>query len=69
MCAIAARRGPGAGSGQAMADLGEEFAARAATFRRLAEALKNEADRAALLAIAEDYEAQSKRLKPGAKDR
>ncbi len=46
-----------------MTDLAEEYSARAATFRRLAEALKNEADRAALLAIAEDYEAESERLK------
>jgi hypothetical protein len=46
-----------------MADLGEEYANRAATFRRLAGALKNEADRAALLAIAEDYEAESARRK------
>ncbi len=49
-----------------MADLGEDFAARAATFRRIAAGLRNAADRAALLAIAEDYEARSKRLKSGA---
>ncbi len=50
-----------------MADLGEEYANRAATFRRLAEDLKNAADRAALLAIAEDYEAESERRKRRAK--
>lgn len=44
-----------------MADLGEEYAARAAIFRRLAEALKSEEDRTALLAIAEDYEAEAVR--------
>lgn len=48
-----------------MADLGDEYAARAATFRRLAEDLKGEEDRAALLAIAEGYEAEAARLKPG----
>jgi len=47
-----------------MTDLGNEYAARAATFRRLAEALKSEEDRAALLAIAEEYEAEAARLKP-----
>ncbi|HEX8062420.1 MAG TPA: hypothetical protein VF535_04315 [Allosphingosinicella sp.] len=45
-----------------MADLGDEYAKRAAIFRRLAAGLKSEADRAALLAIAEDYEARSGRL-------
>ncbi|HYW17179.1 MAG TPA: hypothetical protein VE891_13635 [Allosphingosinicella sp.] len=44
-----------------MADLGEEFAARAAIFRRLAGELKSEEERAALLAIAEGYESQSER--------
>lgn len=48
-----------------MTHLGNEYAARAATFRRLAEALKSETDRAALLAIAEEYEAEAARLKPG----
>lgn len=48
-----------------MADMGEEYAARAAIFRRLAAELKSEEDRAALLAIAEDYEAQAARLEPG----
>jgi hypothetical protein len=49
-----------------MADLAEEYSARAATFRRLAEELKSEADRAALLAIAEEYEAEAEaaRLRP-----
>ena len=45
-----------------MADLAEEYSARAATFRRLAEALRNAEDRAALLAIAQDYEAEAIRL-------
>jgi hypothetical protein len=48
-----------------MADLGREYAKRAAVFRRLAGELKSEEDRAALLAIAEGYEAESARLKPG----
>lgn len=46
-----------------MTDLAEEYAARAATFRRLAEALKSEEDRAALLAIAQDYEKEAAQLK------
>jgi len=46
-----------------MADLAEEYAARARTFRRLAEALKSAEDRAALLAIAQDYEAEAARLR------
>jgi hypothetical protein len=46
-----------------MADLAEEYAGRAATFRRLAKALKSEEDRAALLAIALDYEAASTRAR------
>lgn len=66
LCAIAARRRPGAGSAAAMTDLGDEYAARAATFRRLAGELKGAEDRAALLAIAEDYEARSRRLRQGA---
>lgn len=45
-----------------MADMGEEYAARAAVFRRLAGELRNAADRAALLAIAEDYEARAASL-------
>jgi len=44
------------------ADLAKEYAARAATFRRLAGELKREEDKAALLAIAEDYEAEAERL-------
>jgi len=47
-----------------MTDLGREYEARAATFRRLAEELKNAEDRAALLAIAEEYEAEAARLRP-----
>jgi hypothetical protein len=45
-----------------MAELAEEYAARAATFRRLAAELKSEEDRAALLVIAEQYEAEASRL-------
>jgi hypothetical protein len=48
-----------------MADLGEEYAARAAVFRRLAQGMKSAEDRAALLAIAENYEAESERRKKG----
>ena len=47
-----------------MGDLAEEYAARAATFRRLALELRKEEDRAALLAIAEQYEAEAARLLP-----
>lgn len=46
-----------------MTDLANEYAARAATFRRLAAELKNADDRAALLAIAADYEAEAERLR------
>ncbi|HEX8466873.1 MAG TPA: hypothetical protein VF620_03595 [Allosphingosinicella sp.] len=46
-----------------MADMGREYAARAAVFRRIAADLRSEADQAALLAIAEEYEAESERLK------
>jgi acyl-CoA reductase-like NAD-dependent aldehyde dehydrogenase len=46
-----------------MKDIGEEFAARAAVFRRLAAELRSEEDRLALLAVAEEYEAESERLK------
>lgn len=46
-----------------MTDLAEEYAARAATFRRLAEALKSVEDRAALLAIARNYEVDAIRLR------
>lgn len=63
MCAIAPRTGPRAGSAQRMADMGREYAARAAVFRRIAADLRSEADQAALLAIAEEYEAESERLK------
>jgi hypothetical protein len=45
-----------------MTDLAREYAARAATFRRLAAELRREEDRAALLAIAADYEERSARL-------
>lgn len=48
-----------------MTDLAQEYAARAATFRRLAGELKREEDRAALLAIAAEYEAEAKRLGKG----
>lgn len=63
MCASAVPRGRRAGSAPAMVDLGERYSERAAIFRRLAGELKNEEDRAALLAIAEEYEAQSARRK------
>ena len=66
LCATAARTGPRGPSARAMTDLRTEYAARAATFRKLAEALKSEADRAALLAIAEEYEEEAARRKPGA---
>jgi hypothetical protein len=52
-----------------MTDMAREYAARAATFRRLANELRNEKDRAALLAIAEQYAAVGARLseeEPGA---
>ncbi|HEU0099181.1 MAG TPA: hypothetical protein VFQ67_10445 [Allosphingosinicella sp.] len=47
-----------------MADLGREYEARAAIFRRLAGELKSESDRAELLAIAESYEKEAARLRP-----
>lgn len=46
-----------------MTDLKDEYAKRAAIFRRLADGLKNDEDRAALLAIAEEYETESGRLR------
>lgn len=46
-----------------MADLDERYSERAAVFRRLADELKSEEDRAALLAIAKEYEAESARRK------
>ena len=45
-----------------MTDLAKEYAARAATFRRLAGELRSVEDRAALLAIAGEYEAEAERL-------
>ena len=48
-----------------MADLAKEYEARAETFRRVAAELRNEADRAALLAIAEEYEAEAARHRAG----
>jgi hypothetical protein len=42
-----------------MADLAEEYSARAAVFRRVAGEMKSESDRSALLAIAEQYEAEA----------
>jgi hypothetical protein len=45
-----------------MTDMAREYAARAATFRRLANELSNEKDRVALLAIAEQYAAVGERL-------
>ncbi|HEX8573287.1 MAG TPA: hypothetical protein VF759_11110 [Allosphingosinicella sp.] len=41
----------------------DDYASRAATFRRLALELKNERERSALLAIADQYEAVAARLK------
>jgi hypothetical protein len=46
-----------------MTDMALEYEGRAATFRRLAEELKNAEDRSALLAIAADYEARAARLR------
>ena len=47
-----------------MTDLAEEYEARAAIFRRLAGELRSAEDRAALLAIAEEYEAEAARRRP-----
>ncbi len=44
-----------------MTDLGQEYSARAAVFRRLAGELRSAEDRAALLAIAEEYEVEAAR--------
>src|SRR5687767_10364419 len=66
LCASAALRRSRAGSAPAMTDLGAEYSERAAIFRRLADELKNEEARAALLAIAEEYEAESMRRRRGA---
>ena len=52
-----------------MTNLGEEYKARAATFRRLAGELQRAEDRAALLAIAEEYEAEAARRGGGAAPR
>jgi hypothetical protein len=60
---MAARRGAADGSAPGMADLGQQYAARAAAFRRVAAELRSPADRSALLAIAEEYEAEAERLK------
>lgn len=49
----------------AMTDLRREYEARAAIFRRLADELRSAEDRAALLAIAAEYEAEAARLRPG----
>ena len=46
-----------------MIDLAEDYAARAESFRRLADAQKNETEKAGLLAIAEQYEAVAARLR------
>jgi 2-keto-3-deoxy-L-rhamnonate aldolase RhmA len=46
-----------------MTDPAQDYATRAATFRRLADELKNANERAALLAIAEQYEAVAARLR------
>lgn len=46
-----------------MTDLADDYAARAESFRRLADAQKNEAEKAGLLAIAEQYDAVAARLR------
>jgi hypothetical protein len=46
-----------------MTDLAQQYAARAATLRRLAGELRSDDDRAALLAIAAEYEAEAARRK------
>jgi hypothetical protein len=43
--------------------LADEFEARAAAFREIAETLRNQADRDALLKIATDYDAEAHRLR------
>ena len=48
-----------------MTDLAEEYASRAATFRRVAEELRTDEDRAALIAIAEEYEEEAARIRAG----
>ena len=45
-----------------MTDPAADYAARAATFRRLADELKNAKERAALLAVADQYDAVAARL-------
>lgn len=52
-----------------MTNLAREYATRAATFRRLAGELKNAEDRAALLAIAAEYEAEAARQSKGGGER
>lgn len=42
---------------------GDDYASRAATFRRLADELKCEKERSALLAIADQYDAVAARLR------
>jgi acyl-CoA reductase-like NAD-dependent aldehyde dehydrogenase len=46
-----------------MADSGSDYSARAAILRRLAAELRSEEERLALLAVAEEYEAESERLR------
>jgi hypothetical protein len=48
-----------------MTDLAREYEARAATFRRLAGELRSADDRAALLAIAAEYESEAAQLRAG----
>ena len=64
LCTIARPAGARGGSAAAMTRLTKEYAARAATFRRLAGELKNADDRAALLAIAAEYEEEAERRAP-----
>jgi len=62
LCIVPVRGGPAACSPVAMTDPLDDYAARAAAFRRLAGEPGNEKQRAALLAIAEQYEAVATRL-------
>ena len=52
-----------------MPDLALDYARRAADFRRLADEIGNEKERAALLAIAEQYEAVAAQLAAEGGDR
>lgn len=62
LCTIPARRPGNEASRSAMTRAADDYATRAAAFRRLAEELKNLDERAALLAIADQYEAVAAKL-------